>query len=992
MGRGWVSRVLGRSSPEPARRPSSDDSGLEKFFTDAREARARFEELLVAEPLPRRILVVYGKGAVGKTSLLRMYRLYCESKGNPVALVAADDAHSAVELLDRWAADLAGSNAPLPTFAADLKRLQSLHAKVEQKAGAPEFADQLTKGAAKAAVAAVSLIPGAGPIAVAVGPEAIEAVLNMARALLAKDDYELFSDPTKQLSRDFLHDLELVADRTRPVLMLDALEQVTALDEWLRDFIRALPRNVLAVVAGQNVPDWGRAWPEWVADADMLMLEEMSDTDMAELVRRYYGLFGRGEPDDELVRDVVRFARGLPVAATTAVELRVTHGFSSLEASGPDVIGDLAERLLKETPAELRPALEAASVLRYFNTDSLSALIDDAPDGLYDELRRWPFTRPRREGLAIHESIRNVITEALRQRSPEGFRKLHERAAAHYGLLLERASGEERDRLVREWLYHSLCADEASAIEDFARIAEELVRAQWVGRLRGLLNDANTYPLQEERSRLWRRYYEARLEQLLGRSVVAEGEFAAIGNSDSTDRRLRAYALCDLGTILATLDRLAQPDGEPRAVAVIQRSLELQPALDSKLVANHVTLMSISNARAGWAESTIHLGDARTWAETAGDTYTLTMLDRLQAAVFGLEGDWHGYLESRRRYREQAEHLGDDLALQMHISYFTWPLVFMGRYREAQQSSEEALKLAIRLDERELMITILESVGLACGLQGDRVGAAEHFGSADNFFQNFHLREVELEGAAADRYLRAMLSFRGLVAIREGRLDEAAADLERALAVKQSIGDRTGLPEVHVWRGRIHELRSEWDAADAEYDSALKLESAGRNYFHCDALAALVRVRAAQGREAEIGPLVAAAVELAVRYEYNDILASLQLSQGHLAAGDGALAWYERALVHALRFNRFLLDEVLGGRAEGTVFRPVIPACLERDPGLLDALKARWQAAANDVGDKTVSPLPAGATLVDAERAARLREPGTGDVQRTVVEQLESAV
>ena len=163
-----------------------------------------------------------------------------------------------------------------------------------------------------------------------------------------------------------------------------------------------------------------------------------------------------------------------------------------------------------------------------------------------------------------------------------------------------------------------------------------------------------------------------------------------------------------------------------------------------------------------------------------------------------------------------------------------------------------------------------------------------------------------------------MLSFRGLVATRQGRLDDAAADLQRALAVKQAIGDRTGMPEVHVWRGRVGELRGDWEAASAEYEGALKLEAIGRSHFHCEALAGLARSRSSQGRDVEVAPLAAAAEKLALQYQYNDILASLKLAQGHLARdNDAALACFEQALVYALRFNRFLLDEALAGRVGG---------------------------------------------------------------------------
>ena len=61
---GWRSmfRRSRRKLPEP---PPNEDSELERFFTDAEEARARFRELLDSRPLAKRIVVVHGVGAVG---------------------------------------------------------------------------------------------------------------------------------------------------------------------------------------------------------------------------------------------------------------------------------------------------------------------------------------------------------------------------------------------------------------------------------------------------------------------------------------------------------------------------------------------------------------------------------------------------------------------------------------------------------------------------------------------------------------------------------------------------------------------------------------------------------------------------------------------------------------------------------------------------------------------------------------------------------------
>jgi hypothetical protein len=62
----------------------------------------------------------------------------------------------------------------------------------------------------------------------------------------------------------------------------------------------------------------------------------------------------------------------------------------------------------------MRPAFEAAAVLRYFDVDSLGALLENGnAEKLYEELRHWPFIRSRREGLSVHDIIREMMNEAL---------------------------------------------------------------------------------------------------------------------------------------------------------------------------------------------------------------------------------------------------------------------------------------------------------------------------------------------------------------------------------------------------------------------------------------------------------------------------------------------------------------------------------------------------------------------------------------------------
>ena len=150
------------------------------------------------------------------------------------------------------------------------------------------------------------------------------------------------------------------------------------------------------------------------------------------------------------------------------------------------------------------------------------------------------------------------------------------------------------------------------------------------------------------------------------------------------------------------------------------------------------------------------------------------------------------------------------------------------------------------------------------------------------------------------------------------------------------------------------------------------------------------------------------AEQLAQQYEYNDNSALLNLTRGHAiwdglipqwgSGFDSALHHYRQALVYALRFNRFLLDEVLSGREQGTPLLSIIPHCLERgEEGLrmLAALRDWWQTDVNDTGipqSDTISPLPEGSPLLDTERIARDREQGNGSPQKMVLEQITKAL
>ncbi|HJW84035.1 MAG TPA: hypothetical protein VJ754_07000 [Anaerolineae bacterium] len=54
------------------------DKDLLTYFTDVEYLRDAFKQKVAAPTLTKRLLVIHGVGGVGKSSLLRMFRLHCK--------------------------------------------------------------------------------------------------------------------------------------------------------------------------------------------------------------------------------------------------------------------------------------------------------------------------------------------------------------------------------------------------------------------------------------------------------------------------------------------------------------------------------------------------------------------------------------------------------------------------------------------------------------------------------------------------------------------------------------------------------------------------------------------------------------------------------------------------------------------------------------------------------------------------------------------------
>jgi len=519
------------------------DHELQNYFTDVEHLRGMFKQWLAAPTLPKRLLIVHGVGGVGKSSLLRMFRLHCKSVGVPVALASGDEQKSAVEVLTRWADDLKADGVRLPEFDKTFQQYRAIQAKVENEA--TKVAGKLAKGAAATVVETVaSTIPGIGPLVGKLGGMGAEALVDWLRGFLTKPDIDLLLDPAKKLTADFLADLQEAADRRRIVLMLDTFEQMTALEDWTREVAQQLPANVLLVIAGRALPNWSRAWAGWMASAQVEELKPMSEDDMRELVRRYYAMLRGGEPDPKQVEAIIRFARGLPMVVTSAVQLWVRYPdtVGDLQAIKPYVVADLVDRLMEGVPKAMVPALESAAVVRWFDQPILRAVMgqEDVRE-VYDELRRFPFVRTRAEGLALHDAVREMIDENLHVQDAERHCELHERAAAYFENRIGQLRAipglsDEWQRLALETAYHLLRVDEDGGMNLLHKLFEQGLTYFRYQFCHSLLNEAESLPIKDPKSIHRLKYNRIRLKVAeFSPAFVSDQEFTELVKGSDLD-------------------------------------------------------------------------------------------------------------------------------------------------------------------------------------------------------------------------------------------------------------------------------------------------------------------------------------------------------------------------------------------------------------------------------------------------------------------------
>jgi len=196
------------------------------------------------------------------------------------------------------------------------------------------------------------------------------------------------------------------------VLTVDTAERLRLLEAWLRqELLPELPEHARVVLATRDAP--GAAWRASFGDVlQTLGLGPLAPADAAEVLRAA-GL------DEHQAEWVNRFVRGHPLSLQLAASAVRERSDAPEEAVLPSVVQELAALYLDGLDPATREVLDATSVLRRVTLSLLAAVLPgQRPQDAFARLDALPFVELGREGLVVHDTVRETVAALLRATYP----------------------------------------------------------------------------------------------------------------------------------------------------------------------------------------------------------------------------------------------------------------------------------------------------------------------------------------------------------------------------------------------------------------------------------------------------------------------------------------------------------------------------------------------------------------------------------------------
>lgn len=234
------------------------------------------------------------------------------------------------------------------------------------------------------------------------------------------------------------------------VLVLDGFEAFRLLDPWLRlVFIPALPAGVRVLFAGRHRPATGWRFGGWEELVLNLPLAPLATDDAISLLEA-------ADLAPEQCRGIAEALRGHPLALRLAASVLSEQPNLDLpDAALHRVMNELAPIYLTEVQDELtRRLVEGASVVRRVTVPVLGSMFGDTdPEEAYRRLEQLAFAETARDGLRLHDGVREAIALTLAARDPERHLEYRQNAWQALANQVSTASYAELWRYTADMLY-----------------------------------------------------------------------------------------------------------------------------------------------------------------------------------------------------------------------------------------------------------------------------------------------------------------------------------------------------------------------------------------------------------------------------------------------------------------------------------------------------------------------------------------------------------
>jgi tetratricopeptide (TPR) repeat protein len=793
------------------------------------------------------LLHVMGIGGVGKTALLEAFGSTCDEQNIPWSLTNVGDQELPVQLVKLIFERLTKTGQlSLPSLQTELTRYEQLDQKVRTAENIPsEILSVILIGMTKESQDRVK--------------DSGQHALGYLKQVLG-EDLEFYLNPVSRFTNALKKDLGELSSDQRVCLMFDRYERVSPyLDEWIRrDLFADLQDNILVVTSGrQKLP---AGWQEWIPVIETLEVKPLTDEHTERLVRL------RGITQEGAVQEIVEFAGGLPLAATMAADLLKESGATRLGLVGVtqhlSVVGQLVQKLTEEAPEDLRSWLEQCSIVRWFNEDTLERFVGINPSEVakaYARLGQLSFVQPHAHGLALHDLVREFISEDLARRAGRRYSELHQKAAGYYRQLMGTAKGREAQPLAVELVYHLLRLDEDEGIRRLRELFDNATDFSQFDFSAALLETAKGIEFNAD-NRLWLEYFQAILWQQRNVNVLKAARMLEalitrpeIEQYPEVKARIAGYLSIDLWYLAEF----------PAALRYGQLGLELSRKLDLPKFRNRAL-------------------------EAVG--LTENRLGRFEAALATT-------VELLNLARESNDQMGEAWALN-NLGYFSW---HAGKWTNAERYLLKCQSLLTELGNPYAVVYPLCHLGLVYIAVG-RLDGAESV-----LMKSLKISEDERNLEIQCKTLQNLTD----LSREQGRFDEALAYIDRALKISHEFVHPFYDTDALRRRGDVLLAMNKLDEAVTQYMASLDL--ARKLEVKYTEMRILVSLQSAKlrGWNGEIPFDENQVTNVCLQMSYFHLLSKLRFAEAisllvneNLAAG--SQAFYD-ALVFGVLYNRYWL-------------------------------------------------------------------------------------